>query len=218
MPPLRVLLKENRAYFICLLLLFVSAVFTCLYYTRAEGFYLLNPYHNDLITNFFIVLTFFGDGLFCAAVGLILFFFNQRYLSVLVLSSYLLSGLIVQLLKYFIVEARPAVYLKETNYRYFIDEVTLHNYHAFPSGHTASVFALATVLAIVLKIRSGGLWLLLIASAVGYSRIYLGQHFLIDVLSGAVTGVISAMACLYLFDKNNNFFKKRFNYSSSNAK
>ena len=218
MPPLRVLIKENRAYFICLLLLFIPATFIYLNYTMAEGFYLLNPYHNDLITKFFIVLTLFGDGLFCIAVGLILFFFNQRYLSILVLSSYLLSGLIAQVLKYFIIEARPAIYLHDSNYKYFINAVTLHNYHGFPSGHTASIFALVTILTLVLKLKSAGLLLLFIAVLVGYSRIYLGEHFMIDVLCGAVIGIISAIACLYFFNDNNIFFKKRFNYSPSNSK
>ena len=217
MPSLKVIIKQNPGYFICLLLFFLSASYICLFYSKAEGFYLLNPYHNDAATAFFIFFTFLGDGLFCVAVGIALFFFNRRYLSVLVISSFLLSGLIVQVLKYFIIEARPAVFLKEGTYKYFIDEVTLHNFHTFPSGHTASAFALATVLAVVLSNRPGGIIFLLIAILVGYSRIYLGQHFLIDVLFGALIGVVSAMACLYVFRKDTGFFKKRFNYFSSNV-
>ena len=64
----------------------------------------------------------------------------------MVLSSYTVSGIIAQVLKYYILEARPAVFLKDTAYKYFIENVTLHNLHAFPSGHTASAFAMAAVL------------------------------------------------------------------------
>jgi membrane-associated phospholipid phosphatase len=141
---------------------------------------------------------------------------NKRYLSVLVISSYLLSGIIVQILKYFIVEARPAVYLKDSTYQYFIENVTLHNYHAFPSGHTASAFAMATVFAVTKNNTWLSMLLLILAAMVGYSRIFLGQHFLVDVFGGAVVGVIAAIVCLCIFNPDNKFFKKRFRYSSSN--
>jgi membrane-associated phospholipid phosphatase len=155
-----------------------------------------------------------GDGLFCVAVGLILFAINKRYLSVLVISSFLLSGLIAQVLKYFIIEARPAVYLKDSTYQYFIDNVTLHNYHAFPSGHSASAFALATVIAVTINNKWISLLLLILATLVGYSRIFLGQHFLVDVFGGAVIGVVAAIACLSFFNPENKFFKKRFKNSA----
>ena len=131
----------------------------------------MNPYHTAFATECFIVITFFGDGIFCITIAVMLFFLNRRYLSLLVLSSFLLSGAIAQLLKYIIVEARPAVYLKDTTYNYFIDSITLHNYHGFPSGHTASAFALSTVIVLTGKMKANGLWLLLPAVMVGYSRI-----------------------------------------------
>ena len=52
----------------------------------------------------------------------------------MVISSYALSGIIAQVLKYYIVEARPAVFLKDSSYKYFIENVTLHNFHAFPQA------------------------------------------------------------------------------------
>jgi membrane-associated phospholipid phosphatase len=211
------IIKKNSVYFICLSLFLLAAAYICVFYTKAEGFYLLNPFHNNAATSFFIYFTWLGDGLFCVLTGIALFFFNRRYLSVLVISSYLLSGLITQVLKYFIIEARPAVYLKDSTYKYFIDTVTLHNFHAFPSGHTASAFALATVLAVALDNRPLSVLFLLTAILVGYSRIYLGQHFLIDVLFGSLIGVISAIACLFVTRKETGFFKGKFNYFSSNV-
>jgi len=217
MPQYKEVIKKNLFYFISSLLLFLAALFVCITYGKAEGFYLLNPYHNNIVSTIFIYLTWLGDGLFCVAVGLLLFIFNKRYLSILVISSYLLSGLIAQILKYFIVEARPAVYLKDSTYQYFIENVTLHNYHAFPSGHTASAFALATVFAVTKNNTWISLILLIIAAMVGYSRIYLGQHFLIDVFGGAVVGVAAAIICLCIFNPDNKFFKKKIRYISSNT-
>ena len=69
---------------------------------------------------------------------------------------------------------------------------------AFPSGHTATIFAWAGVLA--LQSRKG--WIkatcLLIAVAVGLSRIMVGVHWPLDVLGGALLGWMSAVWAIEL--------------------
>jgi undecaprenyl-diphosphatase len=57
---------------------------------------------------------------------------------------------------------------------------------SFPSGHTAGSFAAAVALSSFYP-KDGPL-LLLVASAVGISRVYLGHHFPSDVLVGAAAG------------------------------
>ena len=63
---------------------------------------------------------------------------------------------------------------------------------SFPSGHTASAFAVATCLSITYPkwyvIAPAYTW----ASLVGYSRIYVGVHYPSDVLAGALLGTGSA--------------------------
>ncbi|HEV7664149.1 MAG TPA: phosphatase PAP2 family protein [Chloroflexota bacterium] len=63
---------------------------------------------------------------------------------------------------------------------------------SFPSGHTASSFASAWILSTVWPSRTPLFFGL--ASAVGYSRIYLGAHYPGDVASGAVLGVLLSEA------------------------
>jgi membrane-associated phospholipid phosphatase len=46
---------------------------------------------------------------------------------------------------------------------------------------------------------------LFIALLIGYSRIYLGQHFMQDVVAGSLAGVVSSVICWICFEK---FFKK----------
>ncbi len=58
--------------------------------------------------------------------------------------------------------------------------------HSFPSGHATTSFACATVLAFALpRLR---LPLLALAAAVAWSRVYVGVHYPLDVLAGAVLG------------------------------
>jgi membrane-associated phospholipid phosphatase len=198
------LYKQNRYFFISYVVLAIFAVFILITYSKEAGFILMNPWHHRPLDYFFMVFTFLGDGLFVIAIALILFFLKKRILSLMIISSYALSGIIAQALKYFFEEARPAVYLEKTNYPYFIDEVTLHNLHSFPSGHTASAFALAAALAFAMRNKNYSILFLLMATLVGYSRIYLGQHFMDDVLAGSVIGVVSAIVCELFLEKKIN--------------
>ena len=58
--------------------------------------------------------------------------------------------------------------------------------HSFPSGHTTAVFSVLTPF--MLHVPSLFIPLLVLASLVGLSRIYLGHHYPTDVLVGAFLG------------------------------
>jgi membrane-associated phospholipid phosphatase len=198
---LTTLYKANRAFFIGFIAFVIVADSILWVYTKEDGFILFNLWHNSFLDYLFIYYTNLGDGFFCVAISLLLFIFKKKYLSLIVFSSYAISGIIAQVLKYFILEARPAVYLKDSAYRYFMEDVTLHNMHAFPSGHTASAFAMAGVLSFAAENKKYSWLFLTLALLVGYSRMYLGQHFLDDVLAGAVLGFLTAVFCWLFFDK-----------------
>ncbi|UUZ83211.1 phosphatase PAP2 family protein [Paenibacillus sp. P26] len=69
--------------------------------------------------------------------------------------------------------------------------------HSFPSGHTTAIFSLTVPLMFT------GPWalafLLPLASLVGLSRIYLGQHYPSDCLAGSLIGSGTAMMVVALF-------------------
>lgn len=60
--------------------------------------------------------------------------------------------------------------------------------YSFPSGHTLVSFEAAT--GIFFANKKWGIPALILASAIGFSRIYLGVHYVTDVLAGVIIGVL----------------------------
>jgi undecaprenyl-diphosphatase len=67
---------------------------------------------------------------------------------------------------------------------------------SFPSGHTSSSFACAWVLSRLAPRLTVPLFAL--AALIGFSRIYVGVHYPLDVLAGAALGILVAIALLKL--------------------
>ena len=68
---------------------------------------------------------------------------------------------------------------------------------SFPSGHTAVSFAAATAIYAINK--KWGIAAYIFAAVMGFSRLYLGVHFPLDVLGGAVVGIVAAKLVLMVF-------------------
>jgi len=76
--------------------------------------------------------------------------------------------------------------------------------NSFPSGHTSTAFSLAASVSIECKKWYVVVPAYMYATSVGYSRLYLGEHYPTDVLAGAAIGVGSAYLNNWLQHK---FFK-----------
>jgi undecaprenyl-diphosphatase len=72
--------------------------------------------------------------------------------------------------------------------------VTIPHSHSFPSGHTATACAGATMLSVLYP--RGTPFFVVLAAGIAYSRLYVGVHFPLDVVGGAVIGVVTALLLL----------------------
>lgn len=82
-----------------------------------------------------------------------------------------------------------------------IEGMRMYTTHSMPSGHTIAAFALFFGIALISKNKYVQFFSFIAAGLVGYSRIYLSQHFTADVLAGSLVGIGSAAAAYFLYIK-----------------
>ena len=199
MKTLKAIISGNRLFFACWGLFVVIGLLLLLSLGKAGSFLDLNPYHRTILDTLFIWITFMGDGFFSVIV-ILLYLFRRRWSAATqVTAAFLLSALVAQILKNSFSMPRPMQFFPQGAYPYFIKNVTHLGFASFPSGHTTSIFALVTMLALFTPIQRHKLAYLFAGVLVGYSRIYLGQHFLNDVLMGSCIGTVVAVLVHWLF-------------------
>jgi membrane-associated phospholipid phosphatase len=196
-------IQKKRCYFILFTVFIVIANIILLMLGKKDSFLLLNTFHNKFLDQLFLSITFFGDGILAILVCLILFLFKKKQESLFLLISFVLSSILAQVLKNSFHRLRPVNFFHDYSYHKLIDGFTNSVYHSFPSGHTTTIFALATMVVFFTKKRSYHILVLIVAILVGYSRIYLGQHFLEDVIFGAIIGTTISLLIGSFFLKEN---------------
>jgi undecaprenyl-diphosphatase len=94
-------------------------------------------------------------------------------------------------------------------FRYPEPEPLLRSAHdgAFPSGHAATSFAAATILSFAFPRLAPFLYVL--AGAVAFSRVYVGVHYPLDIVGGALLGVGVAIALRLLVRAQQQSLRER---------
>lgn len=188
-------LTKLHYYFLTAISILLVAIIFNFSFSKTDGFLIFNLFHPIWLDIFLKYITNLGDGLICILAATILLALRKKKKAMTVALAYIYSGLLIQTAKRIFHMPRPKYFFEQTLFQYshFVEGVNMHDQNSFPSGHTASAFALATVLVLVFKKKKISSYCLFFAFLIGYSRIYLAQHFLIDVIFGAITGIICAI-------------------------
>lgn len=193
---MREFLHRSRGFLIPAIPVLVICAAISIIFPRAGIHIWFNSHHAPWLDVLMKAWTLLGDGLWSLLIILIFLFSRLQHFFIL-LASYAFSGLFAQLLKRIFFEGmpRPVKYfsLNEIGYDlYLVPGVDVHSWHSFPSGHTATAFGVFLGISLILKSE----WLktvcFFIAAGVAWSRIYLSEHFLMDVTAGAILGMGSA--------------------------
>ena len=188
-----------RNYTIALTLSFfiAVAVFVFSYYLgKTQLFLLLNGNAGTIADKIFFIFTYGGDGLMWMPVLLIvLFILKRKDVVPLLVSAFILSTIFTQVFKIFLFpgESRPTKAITDASLIHMVTGVEVHSLSSFPSGHTGTAFCFYLIFCLLL---SQNRWLiigLLYALCVGYSRVYLAQHFPFDVAGGILVAILSVI-------------------------
>lgn len=160
-----------------------------------------HSFQNQILDSIMPIFTHFGGFKFLILILIIVILYSHlkrnrtiKRIAVLTLIALLFSGLIAVILKHMIHEPRPFVSLDNVHLLISEDDP-----FSFPSGHTASTFAVVTFLVLNMKklakkhYKIINVLLVIFVVLIPFSRMYVGVHFPGDVLAGGIIGIVCAV-------------------------
>lgn len=168
-------------------------------YSREKVFMLLNEDLGKWGDTLFNCISYLAEGWIWIPYFLIVFGWLKKD-PIFILLNFLISTLLTQIPKNFIWEniSRPIASSIPKSQIHTVPGVEMHSWSSFPSGHTATAFTLFLVTVYLFPKKEvffiGGIY----AVACGYSRVYLAQHFPLDVAGGIFVAIITIIMCIYL--------------------
>ncbi|WP_158656033.1 phosphatase PAP2 family protein [Sphingobacterium sp. HMA12] len=192
---LKKIYNTNPTFFHIISIWFLLIAFLLLFVTKRESFQFVNSHHAFWADIFMTVNTFVGDGISIIALAAVCCFLKKWNFAKGIFGTYIFSGVVCCVLKSIFHAERPAAMFRGDPTLHVVSWLPVAYTNSFPSGHTTSAFAMAATIAIISKSKKMGLFCFILAALTGYSRIYLGQHFLEDVGFGSLLGV--GTTCIY---------------------
>lgn len=150
------------------------------------------------LTQVMEVVTFFGGGVWIATVtalvAVALWWMRRRRDVVVLLTAVVGADLLMQVLKLLTHRPRPQI----------VAPLAYAGGYSFPSGHATTSMALYLVLALLsfgwVRNRAARTCTLVgalaLSALIGFSRLYLGVHYLSDVLAGFALGALWVAVCV----------------------
>ncbi|WFD09403.1 phosphatase PAP2 family protein [Tepidibacter hydrothermalis] len=156
---------------------------------------------NTVLDKLMIFMTMLGNkGIIWIVISLLLLINKKTRrvgimaMSALILTAVLGEGLIKPLLK----RARP--FIDHPSFNLIIKPPSSYS---FPSGHTASSFAVAGVL--IRELKKYGIVFLVLATLIAFSRLYLFVHYPSDIVAGIIMGLMCAWITNKVFNRKEKF-------------
>lgn len=191
-------MKEYRSSKLILIFFFLFIVTSpLLFMGKGSIMLVVNNNNSQFLDISFLWISKLGNTFtaFIIFIGL-LFTSNLRW-SYQFFVSFLIQLITVLILKHWLFDHtyRPYFFYDKNaqNLLHVVQGVKLYSFDSFPSGHTTTAFFIAIFFILKLKNNYISIPLILAATLVGISRMYLAQHFFIDVYFGALFGSIAAI-------------------------
>ncbi len=163
---------------------------------------------NELVDKLFVYISFLGEAYLFIVVTVMIYWLFEKKWAYKFITAFLASTVVVSVMKVLIKRPRP--YQASTDIKSIgtpAHEAYGTQSYAFPSGHSNAAASISV--GVMKQTKNWFVWILMILNIilVPFSRLYLGQHYLSDVLAGLLIGIISVLLIYKLFDhiKNEEF-------------
>jgi len=204
-------LYQIRFFFIPFLVLICACLAIKLTFTREEIYFAVNTHNYPLADALAPYMTDLGNGWTTIALSAILLLFNYGK-ALFMAIAYAVTSIIAQIIKHIFDAPRPSLYFQnQLSHIHLVQGVDMLRLHSFPSGHTVTAFSTTVLITYWCKNKLWGFPLLLVAILVGYSRMYLSEHFFEDVTAGSVIGVITTVALISWLDNKKFLHSAKWN-------
>jgi membrane-associated phospholipid phosphatase len=178
-------IARSSAFLIAIILLASSAVLG-----RIPVFLFLNRDFGTIADTVLLGFTYLAEGWIWIPYLIIVGWFFKKDKAIIVY-SFAISTLLTQIPKLLLLShiTRPIASGIAPNLIHTVKGVTMHQLNSFPSGHTATAFTIFLLTIYLFNQTKLILIGLLYAMLCGYSRVYLGQHFPMDVGGGIIVAI-----------------------------
>jgi len=204
------LVRDNTAFLYPYAFLLVVGIIFILSVDKLQLHLSFGQFHSTMQDQLWPVLTHLGDGIVVGIVALIALLIKVRYGLIIGLAA-ILNGVSTQFFKRQVFDMpRPSHYLSGHPDFVTVPGFEMAEHFSFPSGHTSAAFCLYFCLAAFVPQRWLKIAFLLLAVVSAYSRIYLNQHFLEDVLAGSLLGIFWVMLIYPIFSTTDWALKSKW--------
>ena len=200
------LIKDNKYSLLSLALLFCLSITLIAFLNKGDMVLFFDKNRSDSLNYFFLIATKLAEPIVCVTFCLLLLFLSWK--KGLFLSLCLIfNTAVVQFLKRIVFSdfQRPMSHYRDE--LELIEGMRANIDFSFPSGHTMAGATLFFVLSLFVKGKLSKLAVVAIIPVVAISRVYLSQHYFMDVVAGGTLGVLLCCWYYYLFQKSKFAFE-----------
>jgi len=165
----------------------------------------IQGFRSEVLDGFFIAVSFILDAPMLMLLFAIIYWCVDKKYSVVFVISFFIGSILNGLVKIIVQAPRPG----DPQIAILYGDSTKETY-SFPSGHSQYASSLAAGISLrTYKSNMKQKWVLysgsvFIALLGGFARLYLGVHYLEDVIAGLVMGVVIILILIWAISKINN--------------